>query len=431
MRASRVTAVLLWFALAIACGACGSSDETAGGAACTTGDIKGCPGPGLCSGVRVCGADRTFGACKCSPGDAGPKDGSIADTSVADTSVADTSVADTSVADTSVADTSVADTSVADTSVADTSVADTADASADTGGVTSGPSCAGGLACGSVSCCQAKLVPGSTAGTLPMGRSASGTDACPSWDTSSCTTLSNELPEHSATVSDFALDTFEVTVGRFRKFVTAYPGSTPAVGAGAHPKIGAASGWHAGWPLPTDQAALIASLKCHATDQTWTDSAGANESKAINCVDWYTAFAFCAWDGGRLPTEAEWEYAAAGGSENRLLPWGGTTLPDCAHANFAGCVGGVSDVGSTPLGNARWGHQDLGGNVWEWILDEWTPSYTSAPCNDCANTSFSANRVWRGDNFVFGASWARVTYRGADSPARHINVLGVRCARAP
>jgi len=74
------------------------------------------------------------------------------------------------------------------------------------------------------------------------------------------------------------------------------------------------SGWDSTWNtnLAANTAALRTALKCDATYQTWTDTAGSNESKPVNCLDWYTAFAFCAWDGGRLATEAEWNYAASG-----------------------------------------------------------------------------------------------------------------------
>jgi len=114
-------------------------------------------------------------------------------------------------------------------------------------------------------------------------------------------TASHELPEHSVTVSGFALDQFEVSVGRFRRFVEAYPGSKPVALAGAHPLI-PGSGWQAAWDgnLPLDQAALMSSLKCDTTNQTWTDTVGTNEAMPINCVNWYQAFAFCAWDHGRL-----------------------------------------------------------------------------------------------------------------------------------
>jgi formylglycine-generating enzyme len=131
---------------------------------------------------------------------------------------------------------------------------------------------------------------------------------------------------YPATVSSFRLDRFEV-VGRFRKFVAAYPGSKPKAGDGAHPLI-AGSGWDAAWDanLPADKPTLVALSKCDSSFQTWTDAPGANENLPMNCMSWYEALSFCAWDGGRLPTEAEWNDAAAGGSEQRVCPWGPESL---------------------------------------------------------------------------------------------------------
>jgi hypothetical protein len=91
-----------------------------------------------------------------------------------------------------------------------------------------------------------------------------------------------ERSEDRATVSSFALDRHEATVGRFRAFVEAYDGSPPTSGAGAHPLI-AGSGWDSGWntQLPADQAALIANAKYEAAWQTWPDNVGANEANAV------------------------------------------------------------------------------------------------------------------------------------------------------
>lgn len=138
------------------------------------------------------------------------------------------------------------------------------------------------------SCCRAEAVPGGM-----YYRSYDGTVDYPSMG-------------NPATVSGFVLDVYEVTVGRFRAFVNAglgTQGSAPASGAGAHPRL-AGSGWDAGWNgnLVASTAALVSGVKCYATYQTWTDSAGVNENKAMNCVSWYEAMAFCIWDGGYLPT---------------------------------------------------------------------------------------------------------------------------------
>src|SRR5205085_368808 len=85
-------------------------------------------------------------------------------------------------------------------------------------------------------------------------------------------------------------------------------------------------GWQKAWNarLPPDRQALIGSLACYSSYATWRDVGDASdeETRPINCVSWYVAEAFCIWDNGRLPTDAEWELAAAGGSELRLYPWG-------------------------------------------------------------------------------------------------------------
>ncbi len=295
------------------------------------------------------------------------------------------------------------------------------------GGTMPGPSCMTALTCSGLSCCDASIVPG---GSLPMGRSQGGTDAYGAGS-------SDELPEHTVTVAAFALDTFEVTVGRFRQFVGHFDGTPPAVDAGAHHLI-PNSGWRAEWnaSLATSQAALIANLKCSPTDQTWTDSPDTHEGMAQNCVSWFEAFAFCAWDGGYLPTEAEWEYAAAGGSDNRLYPWGS----DDPSANTALANDSLSDasalvaVGSHPSGNGKWGHRDLAGGMFEWIFDWYNAAWYSgggASCGNCANTEDGSFRGLRGGSYLTGASFLRAAARLDDTPTNRDVNAGFRCARKP
>lgn len=257
----------------------------------------------------------------------------------------------------------------------------------------------------------------------------------------------------AATVSDFRLDKYEVTVERFRAFVTAGKGtqaSPPESGDGAHARI-TGSGWDPSWnaSLAVDTAALVAAVKCNATYQTWTDSPGPNEARPMNCITWYEAMAFCAWDGGYLPTEAEWNYAASGGGDGqgqRAYPWSnpaGSLSLDGLRASYfdgADCVGdgipgcAVTDllrVGTKPMGEGRWGQSDLGGNVWEWSLD-WYGSPYETPCNDCALVSSGTYRVLRGGSFFSCASQLRAGYRNyANPPMSRAFIIGVRCARTP
>jgi formylglycine-generating enzyme required for sulfatase activity len=251
-----------------------------------------------------------------------------------------------------------------------------------------------------------------------------------------------------STVSDFQLDSYEVTVGRFRAFVDAGMGTQanpPMAGAGAHQNI-AGSGWDSRWNtnLAVDRAALVAALKCASAFQTWTDTPGANENRAMNCITWFEAMAFCAWDGGFLPSEAEWNYAATGGDEQRAYPWSvppGSLILDGLHASYydgANCVGdgmagcALSDlvpVGTKPAGVGRWGQSDLAGNVWEWTLDS-LAAY-AIPCADCANLTETPSRVVRGGGLSLLPPNLRTGYRGFDTPLHRGYSFGVRCARPP
>jgi len=282
---------------------------------------------------------------------------------------------------------------------------------------------------------------------LPATCGLSGSDNC-------CTALvvpggtfnrSNDSA-YPATVSDFYLDKYEVTVGRFRAFVNAGMGTKanpPAVSAGAHPLI-TGTGWDSTWNsrLVSTTDALKTTLAmptlCEGV-HTWTDAAGANENLPIDCVTWYEAFAFCAWDGGRLATEAEWEYAAAGGSEQRLYPWGPTdpgpntdlAVWGCYYKGTGTCSGmvNIAPVGSAPAGNGKWGQSDLAGSMWEWVFDWYAPYVVS--CKNCADTTPADNRVERGGGFGSDASYLESADRESGDPLLDRgSAVGIRCARS-
>lgn len=247
-------------------------------------------------------------------------------------------------------------------------------------------------------------------------------------------------PSFPATVSAFKLDVYEVTVGRFRAFVNAGMGTQakpPAAGDGAHPKI-ASSGWDPAFnaSLPADTDALKAELKCNGAYPAWSDAPSGKETNPINCVSWFEAFAFCAWEGGRLPTEAEWNYAAAGGGEQRAYPWGASIDATKASYNCSGrgpgtCVfSDMRPVGSfSPQGDGKWGQADLAGNVWEYTLDYSAEPYRLTTCRDCADLQPAPYRTFRGGGFANEWFYEVTSTRLSRSPGIADYDVGVRCAR--
>ncbi|MDB4965163.1 MAG: hypothetical protein JWN44_852 [Myxococcales bacterium] len=250
---------------------------------------------------------------------------------------------------------------------------------------------------------------------------------------------------HPATISSFRLDRYEITVGRFRNFVGAGLGTQanpPALGAGAQPNI-PDSGWALSYngSLAANTTALITAIKCNTTYQTWQDTAGANENRPMNCITWFEAAAFCAWDGGFLPTEAQYHYAASGGSEQRAFPWSspaGSVTIDTTYAVYncgaggPGTCTGITNVGFvgsvSPKGDGKYGQADLSGNVWEWMLDYYKTPYPT-PCVDCTDLTSVPNRVTRGGGYGFGEPNLRSSFRNANNPAQRDDGFGARCAR--
>jgi formylglycine-generating enzyme required for sulfatase activity len=276
---------------------------------------------------------------------------------------------------------------------------------------------------------------------------ASGTeDCCASPVVPASSFLRYNSPDHPARVDAFRLDEFEITVGRMRAYLASLDGDAqghpPAQGAGAHPRV-PSSGWRPEWntmlPQGSDDVEVLFGAGCIAGGDaaaggapTWRTTPSENDKKPANCASWFLLFAFCIWDGGRLPTEAEFQAAELGGDEQRanawpdsvlggapltfengnglvaafLLPQGGTTgeytvgdpsrQVDPARNIAIDGDAHIAAVGSFPAGNGRWGHADLNGNLYELVLDESRPiegaSGLPAPdtCDNCAYVNWPA-----------------------------------------
>jgi len=263
----------------------------------------------------------------------------------------------------------------------------------------------------------------------------------------------------SASVSTFRLDKYLVTVGRFRQFVEVWRGGggwTPPAGSGKHSHLNGGRGlvdvgaspdagtvFETGWQT-SDNANIAlsdAGLACEG-DATWTPAPGVKESLPMSCVSWLQARAFCIWDGGFLPSEAEWEYAAAGGAEQLEYPWGSVDPGVMNRYAIYGCYYPNSDrnctvaaafapVGTAALGAGRWGQLDLEGEVYEWNLDWYRYSYVN-PCTDCAvlTQSDSTELVYRGSpaNSTYLLPSQRESFDPSDGT---FGDIGFRCARAP
>ncbi|MBT3222114.1 MAG: SUMF1/EgtB/PvdO family nonheme iron enzyme [Proteobacteria bacterium] len=212
----------------------------------------------------------------------------------------------------------------------------------------------------------------------------------------------NELPRHKVTLSTYAIDKDEVTVGQWVEFLNA-PGN------GTH---------HYGLHPVEWNGSAFAALANH---------------QPIRYVSWYDATVFCAWVGKRLPTEAEWELAARG-DDGRRYPWGEDNA-SCAKANYFTnytlCVSEPTDVGSySPDGDSPYGMRDMAGNVAEWVQDRYG-NYEKDEVTDPNGASDGGYRVVRGGGFRDVDNSIRTTSRFGAAPDRRSEGVGFRCAGDP
>ncbi len=160
------------------------------------------------------------------------------------------------------------------------------------------------------------------------------------------------------------------------------------------------------------------------------------EDHPVNCVDWHQAAAYAAYAGARLPSEAEWEYAARSGGLEREHPWG-NEAPDCSRtvmsAGAHGCgSGGTLAVCSKPAGDTAQGLCDMAGNVWEWLQDNYADSYAGAPSDGAAFEGEGFVKVLRGGAFNLATPEPfRVYYRNGGGRGDRYGYIGFRLARDP
>jgi formylglycine-generating enzyme required for sulfatase activity len=274
----------------------------------------------------------------------------------------------------------------------------------------------------------------------------------------------------NATISGLRVDKYLVTVGRFRNFVNVAsppdggPGWRPQSTMGKHTHLNGGQGlvdvggptgtYEYGWNTADNGqiAPMNANLVCDTSYATWTTSPQGQENLPINCVNWYEAYAFCIWDLGFLPSTAEWEYTAAGGSQQLEYPWGSADPGmssnyaiygaggdaggvDCYYPTgvLSPCTGvtNIAPVGTANLGAGLWGQLDLAGELLEWNLD-WSATYI-VPCRDCAylTAGSSTTRVRRGGYFNDTLSDLVPPVQHRAAPTNRGSIAGFRCARIP
>ena len=209
----------------------------------------------------------------------------------------------------------------------------------------------------------------------------------------------DEIPVHSVSVPTFEMLLTEVTVAQYQTCVQAASCTAP-------PSGGAGVNW----------------------------GLADRENYPINNVTWYQAEQFCTWAGGRLPSEAEWEYAASNGSAEDKYPWG-DQRPTCEYAIMDEGINGCGTDRSWPVcsrtaGNTTHGLCDMAGNVWEWVQDWHHSTYTGAPVDGTAwEDPVGTERVYKGGAYYNLAGGPRASNRMFKVPSFYEDWLGFRCVK--
>jgi formylglycine-generating enzyme required for sulfatase activity len=147
----------------------------------------------------------------------------------------------------------------------------------------------------------------------------------------------------------------------------------------------------------------------------------------VICATWYDAWVFARWIGGRLPTEAEWEYACRAGTADPFSFDKGGKLDE--YAWYTDNAGGQTHPVATKKPNP-WNHYDMHGNVWEWCQDVWHDNYEGAPTDGSAWGGEGTNRVSRGSSWLYDAGYCRCACRNFAVPGNRYHDLGFRLVLA-
>ena len=196
---------------------------------------------------------------------------------------------------------------------------------------------------------------------------------------------SDEQPVHTVYVDAFYMDKYEVTNAQYRKFMSATG---------------------------------------HREPRYWDDSDYNQPNQPVVGVDWNDAVAYARWAGRRLPTEAEWEYAARGGLSGRKYPWGDPI--STSQANYGSNVGKPVPVGSYSANG--YGLYDMAGNAWEWCQDRYGENYySSSPAKNPSGPGTGSYRVLRGGIRDSHTLNLRVAVRYDLLPNSKCYLSGFRC----
>jgi formylglycine-generating enzyme required for sulfatase activity len=240
----------------------------------------------------------------------------------------------------------------------------------------------------------------------------------------------DERPLHTVYLDAFWIDQTEVTVAMFRTFVesTGYKTTAEQQGWGKP--------WTAG-PMDAEWPQVDGADWQHPRGPEST----AEDDHPVAQVSWDDADAYCAWAGGQLPTEAQWEKAARG-IDGRMWPWGNTYDANRVNACDARCqierwkddrfVDGyafTAPVGSFPDGASPYGALDMAGNLWEWVADWYAEDYyASSPSENPAGPASGTVRAMRGGAWYDTGVWMTCTVRHQNPPWDRYDDLGFRCA---